>query len=79
MPEASVEAYKKATPWNQLDIRAYVNTVGIEAIAAETSDTSGNSVHVECFAPDGRRLPAPRRGINLMRLADGTIKKVYLK
>lgn len=79
VPEASVEAYKKATPWNQLDIRAYVNTVGIEAIVAETSGPSGNSVHVECFAPDGRRLPAPRRGINLMRLADGTIKKVYLK
>lgn len=34
---------------------------------------------VAIFTPEGTRIPTPRKGLNLFRLSDGTIKKVFVK
>ena len=34
---------------------------------------------VQRFAPDGRRLQAPQRGLNIVRHANGTVRKVIVK
>ncbi len=31
------------------------------------------------FSPDGRQLSAPQRGLNIVRMSDGTVKKVVIK
>ena len=31
------------------------------------------------YSPDGKRLPAPQRGLNIVRTPDGTMKKVFMK
>ena len=37
---------------------------------------SGGAVY---YSPDGKRLPAPQRGLNIVRTPDGTTKKVFVK
>lgn len=40
---------------------------------------AGHNVPVAYYGPDGRRLQQPRRGINIVRYADGTSRKVIFK
>jgi hypothetical protein len=44
-----------------------------------TSTTIGKAVIVERYSLDGRRLSAPQRGINVLRMSDGTTRKVLVK
>ena len=43
--------------------------------ATKTSET----VPVVYYSPEGRRLDAPQRGINIIRMSNGTTKKVFVK
>ena len=55
---------------------------GIDDIPVEepTSQFSTlNSQPSTLYSPDGRRLAAPRRGINIVRRADGTTQKVLVR
>ena len=47
-------------------------TTGIGTIQADTEQT-------EWYTIEGRRISAPRKGLNIMRKADGTVKKVMVK
>ena len=49
-------------------------TTGIVRIATES-----NSTIVGIYTIDGLRLTAPVKGINIIKYADGTFKKVYIK
>jgi hypothetical protein len=44
-----------------------------------TSTTIGKAAIVERYSLDGRRLSAPQRGINVLRMSDGTTRKVLVK
>ena len=49
-------------------------TTGVEAIRTDAAAT------VEAyFAPDGRQLSAPQHGLNIVRMSDGTVRKVVIK
>ena len=47
-------------------------TTGIGTIQADMQ-------HAEWYTIEGRRISAPRKGQNIMRKADGTVKKVMVK
>ena len=76
VPAVSVDAYKKTFPWSQF--------WKIVALADDDpSPTSVNSLKVEnnispkaTFSLDGCRLSNPQRGLNIIRMSDGTTKKV---
>ena len=44
------------------------------------SVAESQSVTVDAyFSPDGRQLSAPQRGLNIVRMSDGTVRKVVIK
>ena len=47
--------------------------VGVDNINAE------NATEVARYTLDGRLLTAPERGVNIIRMSDGTVKKVLVK
>lgn len=49
------------------------NTTGISEIE------TGGATEVERFTLDGKRIDAPQRGINIVRMSDGTVRKVMVK
>lgn len=50
----------------------------IQDIDAQPSATSSATI-VARYLPDGRPIPAPQPGINLLKMSDGTIKKVIVR
>lgn len=48
------------------------------AIAAATAD-SAPAKAAACYAPDGRRISTPRPGLNIIKMTDGTVRKVIVK
>ena len=50
------------------------NTTGISSI------NHNNNVAIEaCYAADGTKLSAPQKGINILKMSDGTTRKVMVK
>lgn len=48
------------------------------AIAATTAD-SAPAKAAACYAPDGRRISTPQSGLNIIKMTDGTVRKVIVK
>lgn len=48
------------------------------AIAAATAD-SAPAKAAACYAPDGRRISTPQPGLNIIKMSDGTVRKVIVK
>ena len=48
------------------------------AIAAAPADRAPAKA-AACYAPDGRRISTPRPGLNIIKMTDGTVRKVIVK
>ena len=76
VPEASLQQYKDHSVWGlffeivPIDESSAINEIGIEGVASEIE---------AIYDGNGQRQPALRRGINIIKMSDGTIKKVLVK
>ena len=50
----------------------------LTAIAAAPAD-SAPAQAAACYAPDGRRISTPQPGLNIIKMTDGTVRKVIVK
>lgn len=50
----------------------------LTAVAAATAD-SAPAKAAACYAPDGRRISTPQPGLNIIKMTDGTVRKVIVK
>ena len=79
VPSVSVEAYKHTFPWGRFgEIVALTDDdpkpTGVNSLKAD------NDLRPEAtYSLDGRRLSNPQRGLNIIRMSDGTTKKVMIK
>jgi hypothetical protein len=72
VPAASVDAYKAATAWG-----SFTTTDG-SATAIQTVDAS-NAVPLYYVNILGRMSKQPERGVNLVKMSDGSVKKIIVK
>ena len=76
VPEVSLQQYRDHSVWGlfleivPIDESNAVNEIGIEGIASEIE---------AIYDRNGQRQPALRRGVNIIKMSDGTIKKVLVK
>lgn len=77
VPGVSLEAYKAETPWSYFP--------QIVALTESDPDPSGitnvtNEKTIEhYYSLDGKHLSTPQRGLNVVKMSDGTMKKVMIK
>lgn len=73
VPESSIDIYKSIAPWNKF----------IAIVPIEGTDIKTNSIDLQKFTDvyslDGRKLEQPRKGFNIIRSANKTIKRVISK
>ena len=75
VPAISIDAYKNAEQWKDFgNIVALTDPSGIEATRATQEPTI-----VERYTIDGKRIVTPQRGLNIIKMSDGTTKKVVVK
>ena len=70
VPEAQIDAYKAASQWKEF---FFIET-GVEGVTVD-----GDATEVARYNLNGARLTAPQRGINVVRMSDGSTKKVLVK
>ena len=71
VPQESLDAYKSAAQW-----KSFFNiTTGIKNVP----NTSSSATESARYSTDGTRLASPQKGINIIRMSDGTVKKVLVK
>lgn len=73
VPKGTIGLYKATKGWNSfIFIEELDSDTGIEKLTCEKEVKDIHSIR-------GNRLQSPSKGINIMRLKDGTIKKVLIK
>ena len=68
-PEGSVDAYKVADTWKDF---FNIEPTGINRVEADASAAGWYSIN-------GQRSSSARKGLNIMRTADGKIRKVIIR
>ena len=72
VPASSIEVYKASLPWSNFKEIVALDGSGVQALEADNSVIQINSIR-------GERLEAPSKGINIIKMKDGTTKKVLIK
>lgn len=71
VPQESLDAYKSAAQWKEF----FFLETGIKNVP----NTSSSATESARYSTDGTRLASPQKGINIIRMSDGTVKKVLVK
>lgn len=82
--EPEIEDYGTMLSTIKVEANGESRTVNIRFVYDETSNSiasvgNGNAVEVARFTVDGRQLTKPQRGLNIVKMSDGSIKKVLVK
>ena len=72
VPEDVIDTYRNIYPWNGFGTIEALNGTGINAIIVDRSDA-------QIFDIQGNRLDNVRKGLNIIRMSDGKVKKVLAK
>ena len=75
VPTGCVEAYKSADAWKHFKNIEEFNPTGISSLTGDNGSNEPASV----YSIDGSRIQTMQRGINIIRMQDGSVKKVLKK
>ncbi len=73
VPKGSKDAYSQADQWKEFVNIEEVDVTGIEAVAAEGVS---NADITDIYDLNGRRCDALQPGVNIVKMSDGTTRKV---
>lgn len=73
VPKGSKESYEAADYWKEFMEIVEIDPSGIDQIM---SDGQNNAT---IFTLDGKRMNKPQKGMNIIRMKDGTTRKVVVK
>ena len=83
VPEESLLAYQVDTYWSQFDLLDAIPEVdgGVPSVDAETAigNLKGDAKIVSVYNLGGQQTPRMQKGINIIRMNDGTTRKVLVK
>ena len=72
IPEGSKDAYANATEWNK-----FTNTQEIAGV--EDPEADNNAIEIARYDIHGRLLTEPTKGINIIKMSDGSTRKEIIK
>jgi hypothetical protein len=72
VPAESINAYRAADQWKEFFFMEEYDT-GVARIASETQEGA------KYYSPEGKPLDRPQRGLNIVVMQNGTVRKVFVK
>ena len=80
VPKGSKSAYKAADFWGQFKEIIEIEVTGIDQINFQENGEQGlDEEGAVWYTIDGKREDKPKKGINIIRMSNGTTKKVVVK
>ena len=79
VPAASIESYKTTEPWSNFGSIVPLTDEEMTAISSPTATGTPLSVPDQIFTLGGGKVDTLQKGINIIRMSDGTVKKVWVK
>ena len=80
VPKGSKDTYKKKNYWNEFKEIVEIEVTGIDQISFQENGEQGiDQEGAVWYTIDGKRVDKPKKGINIIRMSDGTTKKVVVK
>jgi hypothetical protein len=73
VPKETIDAYKTADGWKDFSVFKGIDPTGICSVNAS------EAVEVMRYTSDGQIITAPQYGINIVKMNNGTVKKVLVK
>ena len=74
VPASALEDYRTTKPWSEFGtVLPLPDETGIENVAKQKAERTYR------YTPDGKRVETPKKGLNIIRMSDGTVKKVVVK
>ena len=74
VPDEAVEKYKSHEIWGKFSIETPTNINEVESSKLKVDSSSG-----EWYDLSGRKLDKPQKGISIIRMSDGTTRKVMIR
>ena len=74
VPAESVNSYKATAPWSE-----FKEVVALESTEITAPTASQHATITESYDLNGRRASLSLRGLNIVKMSDGTTKKVVVK
>ena len=74
VPAASIDAYSSTKQWKD-----FGKIIALAPSGIEVSTVSQQPTVVERYDLSGRHLNQAKRGVNIIKMSDGTTKKVIVK
>ncbi len=75
VPAGTKELYQSKSGWRKFANIVETGTTEVKGVTGNNADTSIKEV----YTLDGHKLTAPQRGLNILRMSDGTVHKVVIK
>lgn len=79
VPAASVESYKQMAPWSGFGKIVALTDNDPKPTGVNTLKVDNTVYPINTYTIEGRHISNPQRGLNIIRMSDGTAKKVLLK
>lgn len=79
VPAASIESYRSMEPWRQFGNIVALTDDDLKPTGMVLLKEDDHSYPVCTYSIDGRHLQKEQRGLNIIRMSDGTTKKVMIK
>ncbi|MCD8303864.1 MAG: hypothetical protein LUC86_03415 [Prevotellaceae bacterium] len=74
VPEGSKNKYASADVWKD-----FLNIEEEDLTGVNAASATGDGQEVSRYTLDGKRVNTPQKGVNIIRLSDGTVRKVFVK
>ena len=74
IPVGSLESYNYATCWKNFQIIEDDDITKVEGVG-----TGNNPVEIARYSLNGKKLLSPEKGINIIKMSDGTTRKVIVR
>ena len=79
VPAASIDIYKNAIEWQNFGNIVALTDDDPNPTGIESTKEDKISYPVSTYTIDGKRINKAQRGLNIIKMSDGTTKKVIIK
>jgi hypothetical protein len=79
VPASSIDAYKNTRPWSRFGNIVALTDEELDPSSIVLTNSDSSPYPINYFNLDDKRIPKPQRGLNIIKMSDGTTKKMFIK